>query len=479
MIRARFASRWAAVTLTLAVLAPARPGAAGPARAGGRVSRFDVATRGDLLLGHLVGPSLRGEVAEWTILGGLAGRLGDWAARFFDAQALSNLINEAFPVEGQPALGPVDGLVAECAGTLGLEKPAVWVRNSPFARAYALEAGGRCHLVLTSAMLGLFEGRPAELRFVVGRELGHVLCGHEEMRRKSYAILAAVRAIDEAAVPDRYRDVLPLLAMGRLFSWSREAEFSADRAGLLCCGEPRAAYEAIMRLQHGLRAGSPWIDPDAPGFDADAALRSLRAWEYQPFVSFVSYIKGQAADHPYYSERLAMLKRWADAGARRSILARGDDDGRQLVEVVRIVAYELAPPGEAVDPYVIVSDGAGQVLRTRYAPAVRDAAWEGFSPTDPGVDQPRAHRDGQPLFFEVWDDNYFGDTLVGGFVIYPDGRDAREGEGGERTAEYTARLQWDWAEPRPVSRPGHAIVTVRFGRRAAPAGAGAAKEAGR
>ena len=192
-------------------------------------------------------------------------------------------------------------------------------------------------------------------------------------------------------VPDRYQNVLPLLALGRLLTWCRESEFSADRAGLLCCGEPKVAYEAIMRLQHGLRADSPWIDPDAKGFDPQAVIRSFQDWQYQPFVKFILYIKQQPLEHPYYQERLAMLKVWADTGAYRAILDRRESTPAkgQLIEVVKIQAFELAGEGQTVDPYVIVTDGDRQVLATRYASAVREAEWSGFKSTDAGVDQPR------------------------------------------------------------------------------------------
>ncbi len=44
------------------------------------------------------------------------------------------------------------------------------------------------------------------------------------------------------------------------------------------------------------------------------------------------------------------------------------------------------------------------------------------SSTDAGVDQPRALGDGQPLYFEIWDDNYLNDSFIGGFVVYPTAR---------------------------------------------------------
>jgi hypothetical protein len=318
---------------------------------------------------------------------------------------------------------------------------------------------------LTSGLLNLFENRPDELAFVVGRELGHLRCGHDDLYCKAYTVLAALRSVDPAVVPDRFREALPVLPLGRLFTWSREAEFSADRAGLVACRDPKIAYQAIMRLQSGLRADSTWLDPDAGGFDADAIVRSFRQWEAEPLLRFVHYIKEQPADHPYYQERLAMLKLWADAGAYRAPPDDAPDPGSLLIEVVRIEAFELAGTGETVDPYVVVWDGDGQVLRTHYASGVREAAWWGFRSNDRGVDQPRAFADGRPLFCEIWDADYGTDTLIGGFVIYPDSRRAEATPEGGQTGRYTARIRWDWREPRAVGRSGFATVQVRFTRR--------------
>ena len=181
-------------------------------------------------------------------------------------------------------------------------------------------------------------------------------------------------------------------------------------------------------------------------------------------------MKEQPLDHPYYQERLAALTAWAETGAYREILGRRvEPSAGQLIEVTAIRAYGLAPDGQSADPYVVATDGERPLLRTRYAAAVRDAQWRGFGPAGPRVDQPRAFRDGQPLYFEVWDADYGDDALIGGFVIYPRGPDARPDEDGDRLAEYTAPIRWDWRDPRPVARPGHAWVRVRFTRR--PGGA--------
>jgi hypothetical protein len=241
---------------------------------------------------------------------------------------------------------------------------------------------------------------------------------------------------------------------------------TADRAGLLCCGEPKVAYRAIMRLQHGLNKDSPWIDPEAADFDPRAVIRTFQQWQYRPFVRLLVDLKRHTLANPFVPERLAALKAWVDAGAYRSILDRPDRvRPDRLIEVVEIQAFELASEGQAIDPYVVVFDGDHQILTTATAPGRREARWSGFKGTDPGVEQPRPFEDGRPLFFEIWDSDYGPDSFVGGFAIYPDGRDARSSEAGEMHAEYTARILWDWKDPRAISRAGHGRVTVRFLRR--------------
>ena len=175
-------------------------------------------------------------------------------------------------------------------------------------------------------------------------------------------------------VPDRYQTVLPTLGLGRIYTWCRESEISADRAGLLCCGEPKIAFQAIMRLQHGLNADSPWIDPEQPDFDAEWAIKNFQQWLYQPFVKLILDLKRHMLVNPFVLERLAALKSWADTGAYRKILGRtGDAQVGQLIEVTQIQAYELASETQQVDPYVIVVDKDEQVLRTATGSSVREA----------------------------------------------------------------------------------------------------------
>jgi len=104
------------VAVTIAALSPTAPLLAGePAQpqpvpgVGGAVTPYDIATRDDLLFARLVAPLVKGDVPDWLILGGLGKQVGSWVDQFVSAHQVANVITEAFPVEGQPALRSLDG----------------------------------------------------------------------------------------------------------------------------------------------------------------------------------------------------------------------------------------------------------------------------------------------------------------------------------------------------------------------------------
>src|SRR4051812_20401471 len=103
-----------------------------PGKLDGHITRFDIATRDDLLFARLIGPVMVGDTSEWSkrllggmpgqvgdwvsqftdartltsewskrLLGGMPGQVGDWVSQFTDARTLASIVTKAFPVEGQ------------------------------------------------------------------------------------------------------------------------------------------------------------------------------------------------------------------------------------------------------------------------------------------------------------------------------------------------------------------------------------------
>ena len=113
-------------------------------------------------------------------------------------------------------------------------------------------------IYLTSSLIEKMNEK--EILFVIGHELGHAFYRHHEL---------PVRGIMDAYDPPKASDALELL------KWSRMAEISADRTGLLCCRDLEAALGAMIVLSSGLPSSYLNVDSDAYGKHAEELIPSL------------------------------------------------------------------------------------------------------------------------------------------------------------------------------------------------------------
>lgn len=111
----------------------------------------------------------------------------------------------------------------------------LYVQQQSDYNAGVYAVGNRFDLVLASAIVKDFKA--SEIAFVIGHELGHVLFEHNQIPVQ--LILSESQEInyDFARV---------------LLQWSRSAEISADRIGLLCSGSLTSAANAFFKTSSGL-----------------------------------------------------------------------------------------------------------------------------------------------------------------------------------------------------------------------------------
>ena len=110
--------------------------------------------------------------------------------------------------------------------------------------------------------------------------------------------------------------------------WSRKAELSADRAGLLATQDPQVAFRVHMKLASGGHLDD--LDTTsffAQGAEYDESRRPSRV------VAQLLLVETQA--HPFAVVRATELRRWVDTGDYTAILAGGyprrDEDADRKV----------------------------------------------------------------------------------------------------------------------------------------------------
>ncbi|OJT24151.1 hypothetical protein BO221_13255 [Archangium sp. Cb G35] len=178
------------------------------------------------------------------------------------------LLSNAFKLTHPVAPRVLDALAA-CKEVLGYEGPVdVFVNPEPMIRAAAVYAPSDTPaIVLSSRLLEAFQ--EAELRFILGHELGHLAFEHFTLPLPATAI-----AWDE----ESGRCVSPASALG-LYRWNRAAEASADRAGLLCARELEASASALLARVSGWTSGSVKSELQAAARHVEALLSDPSARE--------------------------------------------------------------------------------------------------------------------------------------------------------------------------------------------------------
>ncbi len=126
-------------------------------------------------------------------------------------------------------------VVSECGHKLQPGPVEVYLVEQSQINAYTLGIGNPKVLVLFTPLLKVMSIR--ELQFIIGHEMGHVALGHTWLN----TIVGGL-----AGIPAPFGAAVLLYAAFRW--WNRMCEFSADRAGLLACGNLNVAVAALVKL---------------------------------------------------------------------------------------------------------------------------------------------------------------------------------------------------------------------------------------
>ncbi len=190
--------------------------------------------------------------------------------------------------------------------------PELFVSQTPVfnAGAYGVDAP---FIVIHSAALEMLDDD--ELRVLVAHEMGHVVSGHALYR----TIAAIILAVSFSALPFLAGVALWPIRLA-ILEWSRKAELSSDRAGLLGGQDPLASQRLFMKMAGGSRGQMMSGEMNVDAFMAQAS-EYLTASEGLDVIYKIVNTLGLT--HPMNTIRAAELQQWISRGDYDRIL-RGE-----------------------------------------------------------------------------------------------------------------------------------------------------------
>lgn len=166
-------------------------------------------------------------------------------------------------------------------------------------------------IILNSGTLALLTDD--ELRYIIAHELGHILSDHV-LYRTMTVLLINLAQMGFPIVGIAARAVLVAL-----LEWSRKAELTADRAGLLGVQDPDTIQNAMLKMA----GGSPRIHGHEMHLDPfiEQADEYREGGDVADQVFKLLNLMGQT--HPFWVLRVSEIRAWIESGAYDRIL-RGD-----------------------------------------------------------------------------------------------------------------------------------------------------------
>jgi len=200
-------------------------------------------------------------------------------------QALLDQAQQITP-ETAPRLA---ALVAENVARLQAGPVQVFVApGAPIAYTFGLTSPRV--VVLRSTLLQIMDRD--ELSFILGHELGHIRLGHTRLN----SLVGGMAGIPSPFLASALLSVVFLW-------WNRACEYSADRAGLLACGDPSKAISALVKLAGGV------------GPDLERTLLRIEAEDDTAAGNLMEALR----THPMMVRRIEALRRYAASDQYRRL----------------------------------------------------------------------------------------------------------------------------------------------------------------
>jgi Zn-dependent protease with chaperone function len=204
-------------------------------------------------------------------------------------------------------------ILQESCEVLDMPEPELYLTSNPFPNAFA---GGveRPYITLRSSIVDNLNDE--QLYHLVGHELGHIKANHVLYFSVGATLFALLDMLGRRTLGTT--DVASYALVLAFYEWSRQAEFSADRAGLLVTQSLTTSIDSQIsmtagpnRLRHEQNRDA-FFDQARAYQDADTLDQIGKA------VLFMMY--GKTFTHPMPVHRAQELERWYLSGAYDRII---------------------------------------------------------------------------------------------------------------------------------------------------------------
>ncbi len=223
--------------------------------------------------------------------------------------------NMAMSVRCGPKQFPsLHNVLRECCSVLDMPEPELYITSNPFPNAFA---GGveRPYVTLRSSVVETLSDD--QLYHLVGHELGHIKCGHVLYMSVAQVLMPLLEMLGRRTLG--LGDAVQLGLMLAFLEWSRQAEISADRAGLVCSQDFQVSAAANLALCAGPSRVANEASVEA-FLDQSRAYQDMNALDsIGKALVFVFY--GSMTTHPMPVHRTHELEKWAVGGEFDKLMA--------------------------------------------------------------------------------------------------------------------------------------------------------------
>lgn len=204
-------------------------------------------------------------------------------------------------------------ILQESCKVLDMPEPELYLSSDPFPNAWT---GGveRPYITLRSSIVNTMTDE--QLYHLMGHELGHIKANHVLYFSVASVLVPLLEALGRRTMGAS--DLASTALVMALYEWSRQAEFSADRAGLLVSQEAETSLQAMLSLTAG---PNRLVAEQSTSAFMDQARSYQEAEPLDQFGKALLFLLfGQYYTHPMPVHRAQELERWSLSGAYEMIL---------------------------------------------------------------------------------------------------------------------------------------------------------------